>query len=112
MAVTFKQLASGLVSDAIAPVYPAPAGTNTQIDAATLTNNSGTDVEVTIWIGGEAVADSNKVLNARLIPANTSIGPLRELVGQVVPDGGSLFAMASIAGVVALVMSGREQSTT
>lgn len=110
MAVTLKRLAATLLGTSATQVYPASSA-NAQIDACTLTNHSGSAVTVNIWIGGAAADDSNAVVKTRSVPATDSI-LVREMLGQVVPDGGALFASASTAGVVALVVGGREQSTS
>lgn len=93
-----------------AQVYVA-TDVNTQIDGCTITNLSGDVVTVSIWLGGEGAADSNILLNAWELGAGESYGPVRQVVGHVVSDGGILFASASEPAVVALVLSGRETST-
>jgi hypothetical protein len=109
MALTLTRLGASLLSTSAAAVYAA-SGVNTQIDGCTLTNTSGSSVTVSMWLGGDAAVDSNKVLDTWSLAANERYGPVRQVVGHVVPDGGSLFASASVAGVVACVVSGREQA--
>lgn len=109
MALTLTRLGATLLSTSASAVYLATE-VNTQIDGCTLTNTSASSVTVSMWLGDAAAADSNILLNAWELDANESYGPVRQVVGHVVPDGGSLFASASVAGVVACVVSGREQA--
>jgi hypothetical protein len=109
MAVTFKRLATGQLTTTADPQYTA-TGVNAQIDAISVTNNHTSAVSVSIWGGtGGSAADANILIKAREVAAGASVA-VYEAAGQVIPDGGSLFASASVAGVVTLVASGREQT--
>lgn len=108
MAVTLKRLVTAMLTDAPVVMFTAAADTAVQIDAMTLVNNSGADVEVNVWLTtGGGAADSSRVLRAH------SIGPFGSYkvsgaLGQVLEAGGTIIASADVANVVNMVASGRQ----
>lgn len=113
MTITLKRLATATVSGSVAAPQYSAIGVSAQIDACAITNNSsGTAATITLWItGGGSPSDQNIILKDFSIPAGTTKKSY-EVAGQVVPDGASLYARASVDGVLTLVCSGREQSTS
>lgn len=79
-----------------------------RIEAATLTNTSGSSVTVSIWLpSGGSGGVSNAGLQDYAIAAGASY-VVKELVGHILEDGFAIEASASTGGVVALVISGLE----
>lgn len=109
MAITLKRFATAQIADT-AEGYYTPAGVNAQIDAVTLTNTSGSAVTVSLWttLGG-APTNQNIILKDYTVGSSqsTTVASLR---GHVIEDGNTLYAQASVAGVVTMVVSGREQT--
>lgn len=109
MTTTSKRLCtislSGAASDLIAPT-----GAKNVIQAATLTNTSGSAVAVTLWLpAGGAAGATNLVLSAKSVAAGASY-IVQEILGQTIEAGAALQGLASVAGVVTLVCSGLEIS--
>jgi len=94
-----------LLSDSPAAIFSPTSGFNCWVDALTLANNSGGDVVVEIW-------RDNSSTNSVALPAKTlatgASYPVVEMIGQWILDGGAIIAKANVAGVVAVIFSGRE----
>jgi hypothetical protein len=105
-----KQLvATQLLTAAAATYYTAPDLTTAEIGAATATNTGGTVRTVTVHIvaSGGAAAAGNKIVQTRTVPANSSV-QLWEMIGQKVPPGSFISALASAATEIALTIGGYE----
>jgi hypothetical protein len=106
MAVTLKRLVTAMFTTSPAVMFPADLPT--QIDAMTLVNNSGADVTVDVWLTtGGGATDASRVLRQH------SIGPFGSYkvsgaLGQVLEDGATIIAAASVDNVVNMVASGRQ----
>lgn len=110
MAVTLKRFCTGTVGTDVTTMFTAD-GESGQIDALTLTNNSGASASVTIWAAaGGGATNETIILRSFAIGAGAS-RKAYEVEGQVIPDGASLYAQATTAGVLTLVCSGRAQAT-
>ena len=108
MAVSFARLTTGRLTASAIAVYTATG--NTQIDALTLTNNDASAQTVNIWAAaGGGASDDNILIRARSVAAGETV-LIYEAAGHVIPSGGSLYAQASVANVVTLIASGREQT--
>jgi hypothetical protein len=109
MAVRLKRLATGTVTGT-ATMY-APSGYSAQIDACAMTNNSGSDVTISLWTSsGGAPGQENIILKDFTVPAGLT-RKAYEVGSQVIEDGMAFYAKASVDGVITLVVSGREQAT-
>lgn len=86
-------------------IYTPQSGTNAWLDGLTLTNTSAATVTVELWRGAPTAAGS--VLKAKSMATNVSY-PVKELVGQWVLDGQSIYGRATVDSVVSCVMSARE----
>jgi hypothetical protein len=109
MALAFKHPVQRLLNGTAELIYSA-SGVSLQMDAVTLTNTSGSEVTVSLWTTqGGAPSDPTLLLINYSVPALTTKAPF-EAKSNVVEDGMQLYAKASVAGVVALSVSGREQT--
>ena len=100
--VPATQLTAGAAS-----YYSAPANTGAEIQAATATNVTGTARTVTVYLvaSGGAAGATNIVVQTRTVPANSAV-QLWELIGQKVPTGASIWALADAATAVNLTIGG------
>ena len=99
------------ITASAATYYTAPANTVAEITAATATNSTGTARTITVHIvasGGSAAA-ANKVVQTKVVPANGAV-LLPELVGQKIPTGSFISALADAATAVNLTVGGYEVS--
>jgi len=105
-----KRLVDGSQLTAVAATYyTTPANTLTTISACTLTNTTAGAVTATMHLvpnGGSATA-SNMVLSARAIAAGEAFN-VGSAIGQTLPAGGTLQALAGSATSISLVASGYE----
>lgn len=92
-----------------ATTYYTATNVRARIDACALTNTTGGAVTATLHIvpSGGSATTSNCVLSAQSIPAGGTFVP-PGVIGQWVPAGGTLRALASAATSISLVMSGVE----
>lgn len=90
-------------------IYTPASGTNAWLDGLTLTNTSAATVTVELWRGSATAGGS--ALKEKSLASYVSY-PVKELVGQWVKDGQSIYGRASVDSVVACVMSAREFPTT
>lgn len=95
------------ITAAAVTYYTAPANTTAEIGAATATNATGTARTITVHIvaSGGAVAAANKVVQTKTVPANSSV-QLWEMVGQKLPTGSFISALADAATAVNLTVGG------
>jgi hypothetical protein len=109
VAVIFKETTATLQS-AAAEVYLVPTGSTAQVDDGRVTNNSASDITVTLWRvpDGAAPADGNLILKTASCPAGVTTR--LSLAGVNLNPGSSLYALASTGGVGAFALSTREQS--
>lgn len=117
MATVFKCLVQGLLlPSAAAPQYTAPGNTQTRIMKLTLNNVSGAAVTVTIYLvpNGGGLGSASLVYGPKTIPAPApGVDPCVEayqLEGHCLNQGDSLQALCSVAGDVAMRVSGWESS--
>ncbi len=107
-----KRLVNGSqLTASAATYYTTPALTLTTISACTLTNTTGTPETATVHLvpsGGTAGAD-NCILSARTIAAGESYN-VGSAIGQTLPAGGTLQALAGAITSITLVASGYEAS--
>lgn len=97
------------LTNAAATYYTALANVSAEIGAATATNVTGAPRTVTVYLvasGGTAGA-TNTVVQTRSIPANSSV-QLWELIGQKVPTGATIQALADAGAAVNLTIGGYE----
>ena len=110
MAATLKRLVSSTIAASAAALYTA-TDANARIQAMTLTNTDGSARTVSIWLtSGGGAGNTNIILKDKSIAAGGSY-TAREAINQVIPDGASIFASASVANVVTMVASGVEIAT-
>lgn len=105
-----KRLVDGsLLTAAAANYYTAGANTFATIAACTLTNTTAGALTATMYLvpSGGTPLPANCILSARTLAAGESFN-VGAAIGQTLPAGGSLQALASAAGGVALVASGYE----
>jgi hypothetical protein len=108
MTTTLNQLAAGTITGTQA-VYTA-SGVNARIDACAITNNSGAAATISLWVtAGGSPSDHSLILKDFSISAGQTKKSF-EVALQVVKDGASLYAKASVDGVLTLVVSGVEQT--
>jgi len=105
-----KQIVSGAQLTASAATYYAtPTNTLTTISAMTLCNTTAEAVTATVYLvpsGGTAGAD-NTVLSARSLAAGESYN-VSGAIGQTIPAGSTVQALAGSATSITLVASGYE----
>lgn len=121
LTITGRRLASAAIAGSATALYTAQGGTNadgsvstiqTWIDAAVLNNTSGAPASVSLWLTTGSAPDVNtRIMYQRTIPAGGQY-VVREMIGQWIPDGGSIYGQADVAGVAVLIASGREFNTS
>jgi hypothetical protein len=105
-----KQLVpTAQLTNAAATYYTALAGVIADISAATATNVTAGVVTVTVYLvaSGGSAGSTNTVVETKSVPANSSV-QLWELVGQKVPAGATIRALASSAASINLTVGGYE----
>lgn len=87
--------------------YTAPENTTAEISAATATNVTASARTVTVYIipSAGSAASTNIVVRTRTVPANAAV-QLWELIGQKLPAGSFLQALADGATAVNLTVGG------
>ncbi len=107
---TVKQLTpTAQLTAAAAVYYTAPANTTAEIGAATVTNVTATARTVTVSLvpSGGSAGLTNIVVQTRTVPANAAV-QLWELIGQKLPPGATIQALADAATAVNLTVGGYE----
>lgn len=105
-----KQLCPGAqLGTAAGVLYTVPANTLTTISAATLTNSTATARTATMHLvpSGGAPGPANMILSARTISPGESYN-VAQAIGQTIPAGATIQALADAAAAVTLVASGYE----
>lgn len=105
-----KRIVSGSqLTTSAATYYTAPAATTTTISACTLTNTTGTAQTATLHLVPPAgsAADSNCILFEYTIAAGASYN-VPGAIGQTLPAGGTIQALASAGSAITIVASGYE----
>ena len=108
-----KQIVPTAQLTAAAVTYAtAPASTDYEIGAATATNVTGTTRTVTVYLVASAgtAGSTNIVVQTRTVPANQSV-QLWEIIGQKMPAGATLQALASAASAINLTVGGYSTTT-
>lgn len=110
MALAFKHPIQKLLG-ASAELHYSAVGLSLQIDAVTFSNTStGTDATVSLWVTqGAAPSDASQFLINFAVGAGVTKAAF-DLRGHVLEDGMQLYAKASVAGVVAMAVSGRTKT--
>ncbi len=90
-----------------AALFTAQTGETAAIHAASLTNTTAGSQTVTVHIvpSGGSVADSNMVLKARSVAANTSV-TVPELINHIIPAGAAIHGFCSAGTAISLAISG------
>jgi hypothetical protein len=105
------RIVTSLIASSATGVYTAD-GADVRIVGMVLTNTNGSAVTVSIWLPtGGAAGNTNIILKDRSLEAGESF-VVRTALNQTIPDGSSISASASVAGVVSMVASGVEIATT
>lgn len=107
-----KQLvATQYLTTSALPYYTALTGAVADITAATATNVSTAAATVTVHMlaAASTAGLSNMIVQARNVPANSSI-QLWEIIRQKVPTGSAIAALASLSSSVNLSIGGVEVS--
>jgi hypothetical protein len=109
MTMTPRQLVTAQLATTIAAIYTAPTGTKAVTKRAILTNTTGSAATVLVHIvaSGGSVTDGNMALNQVSVPAGETL-IASELEGQVIEEGGSIQAQASVSGTITAIISGVE----
>lgn len=97
------------LTNAVVTYYTALAGIIADIAAATVTNVTSGVVTVTLYIvalGGSA-GSTNIVVQTKSVPANSSV-QLWEIIGQKIPTGATIQALASANSSINLTVGGYE----
>lgn len=105
-----KQLCPGTQLAAAAGIfYTVPPNTITTISAATLTNSTAIARTATMHLvpAGGAPGPANMILAARTISPGESYN-VAQAIGQTIPAGATIQALADAAAAVSLVASGYE----
>ena len=90
-----------------ASVLTSPALTQTEIGAVTAYNGSGAPVSLTIYrVTSGGTAGTGNVVAKRTLAQDESYS-CPELIGHVLEPGDAIYASASSAGAINLVISGR-----
>lgn len=108
-----KQLSAGAqLTTSAATYYTVPANTITTIAAMTLTNTTGTARTVTVYLvpSGGTAGDDNCILYQRVVPAGKSYN-VAEAIGQTIPAGATIQALADANTAITIVASGYETNT-
>lgn len=109
MALAFKRFVTVRVAAAATSYYTA-SGVDAQLDAVTLSNVHTAAVTVSLWTpSGGGPSDGDLILKDESVAAGASV-TVPSLRGHVIQDGMQLWAVASIANVVTLVVSGRTKT--
>jgi hypothetical protein len=110
MAVTAKQLAAAdFAANTATTIYTVPANTRTIIDKFTACNTdaSARTLSIHIVASGGSVGDSNLILDALSIAANTTV-EIEFMKNHVLETGQTIRAFASQASTISIRCSGRE----
>ena len=110
MAITaLNIIARQQLTNANATYYTSPASTGTIIDKCTLTNVSAAPVAVSINLvaSGGVVGATNIVLSSKTLQVNECY-TCPEIVGQFLPSGGFLSAIAGASAAVVISATGRQ----
>lgn len=105
-----KQLVSGSqLTTSAATYYTAPTNTLTTISAMTLCNTTAGAVTATVYLvpNAGAAGVANTVLSARSLSAGESYN-VSAAIGQTIPAGATIQALAGSATSITLVASGYE----
>ena len=105
-----KQLNAGAqLTTSAASYYTVPANTITTISACSLCNSTATARYVTVYLvpNGGTAGVSNVVLSQRVIAAGETYN-VSAVIGQTIPAGASIQALAEAASAITLVASGYE----
>ncbi len=108
MTRTAARLVEGKLVDATNDtLYTSPAATQTQVVKLSLTNTTGTDKTIDIWLvpASTAVADRYKIADTLSIRANKTVN-LASAEGQVLDEGGTIVGNASVGSSITAVASG------
>lgn len=109
MTVTVKQLIPArTIQNAQTTQYTA-VNCQALIDKATLTNETTSNVLVSVHIvvAGGTADNSNRIINNRAIAAGEAY-TCPELVGHAVSNGGFISTIAGTAAAITMMVSGRE----
>lgn len=109
MAVNLDRLANALLDTSVTTVYTVAASTTARIDAMALTNNGALAATVSIWLvssGGGASATTCVMSAQSIAPGQTVL--VKGAIGQVLRQGGTIQAQASVASLVSIYASGVE----
>lgn len=105
-----KQLSAGAqLTTSAATYYTVPANTITTISACSLTNSTATARTATVYLvpsGGTADA-TNIILSARTIAAGETYN-VAAAIGQTIPAGATIQALAEAGTAITIVASGYE----
>ena len=107
--MTAARLVPGsLLTATPAAYYTAGAAERAIIQKGTLANNSSGAVTVNLWLpaSGGVPGDDSRVLVNYSLAANATISLRDALAAHVVEPNGGIWASASAAGVVGLMVSG------
>ena len=109
MALTLKNIIYRKTAEATNTIQYTSNGVTTVIDKFTATNTSSSNAFLSVYLPnpGSSVSDSSLILNTRTIaPRETYSCP--ELVGQVIPDGGTIVTLAGTANAITISASGTQ----
>lgn len=105
MAVTPKAANPGqFVSTSIASLYLVPAGTTALVTKVTLTNTSGSNVTVTVFMSSDNTANATARLQQITLTANQTYS-VDSFAGHYIPAGGGILAQASSTPTVIMKIS-------
>lgn len=111
MAITVTNIIPRKLAETAATIQYTANGVNTIIDKFTVTNVGATNTFITVYLPNANSAgnplSSNTVINARTIAAQETYS-CPELVGQVVPDGGTIVTQVGSANFLVLSATGSE----
>lgn len=110
MSIVAKALInSKFAGTAITTEYTVPVGTRTIIDKFTVTNSSGSNESVTIYLvpSGSSALSSNMLIKARTINA-AAIDDLTQLQNQILAAGDTIQVVSSNSSAIVIRASGRE----
>jgi len=110
MSLSIQRIISGSqLTTAAATYYTAAAGEKMKISMMSLTNSAATAVTATVYLvpSGGTAGVTNLILSARSIPASGGEPYIvRSALGQTIPAGGTIQALASVAASITIVASG------
>lgn len=108
-----KQLAAGaqLTTSAV-PYYTVPANTVTTISACSLCNSTAAAKHATVYLvpSGGSPSASNIVLSQRVIAAGETYN-VSAVIGQSIPAGATIQALAESGTAITIVASGYETNS-